>query len=112
MLTVGFGLLLAALNVYFRDVEHIIAALALPWFFLTPILFSLDMIPQDESWAEDLLHYGNFVTPFILSVRDPLFMGEWPAVGDVLYCIVAATVLFVAGLNVFRRLEREMAVEL
>jgi lipopolysaccharide transport system permease protein len=112
MLTVGFGLLLAAVNVYFRDIEHILGALALPWFFLTPVLFSLDMIPADEQWAGDLLHYGNFVTPFILSVRDPLFTGRWPAAGDVAYCAVAAVVVLVAGLLVFRQLEREMAVEL
>ncbi len=111
-LTVGFGLLLSALNVYFRDVEHILAALSLPWFFLTPVLFNLDMIPAKEAWASNLLHYGNFISPFILAIRDPLFLGVWPAAGDVVYCLVAAAVVLAIGLTVFRRLEREMAVEL
>lgn len=113
ILTTGFGLLMAAVNVYFRDVEHILGALSLPWFFLTPILFSFDTIgARANGWAIDVLHYGNFITPFILAIRDPLFNGQWPALGDVLYCVVAACIMFGAGQFVFRRLEPEMAVEL
>ncbi len=113
ILTIGFGLLVAAVNVYFRDVEHILGALSLPWFFLTPVLFSFDMIDVGEKqWAIDVLHYGNFVSPFVIAVRDALFNGVWPASTDVIYCVVAAGVMFAAGLLVFRRLEREMAVEL
>jgi lipopolysaccharide transport system permease protein len=111
-MTIGFGLLLAAVNVYFRDVEHILMALALPWFFLTPILYSLDQVPAKEAWAANLLHYLNPATPFVLAIRDPLFLGQWPAATDVLYCIVASLMLLVIGLTCFRRLEREMAVEL
>jgi ABC-2 type transport system permease protein len=111
-LTIGFGLLLAAINVYLRDVEHILGAITLPWFFLTPVLFSFDAIPDGEQWAIKILHYGNFVTPFILSIRGALFEGTWPAGVDVIYCVVAATSMLVAGLWTFRRLQDEMAVEL
>lgn len=111
-MTLGFGLLLAAVNVYFRDTEHILAALALPWFFLTPILFSLDQIPPSDQWASDLLHYANPVSPFVISIRGALFEGQWPAGTDVVYSVVAAGVLLATGLAVFRRLEPEMAVEL
>jgi lipopolysaccharide transport system permease protein len=115
LLTVGFSLALAAINVYFRDAEHILAAVALPWFFLTPIFYSLDMVSPaaaNEAWAIDVLHYGNFLSPFVLSIRGAMFDGVWPATGDIAYCVVAAGVFLVGGLIVFRRLEREMAVEL
>ena len=112
LLTVGFGLLIAALNVYFRDVEHILSAIALPWFFLTPVLFSLEMVPAQDAWVANLLHWGNFVTPFVLSIRDVLFWGVWPALADVLYCAGASVAMFGIGWSVFRRLEPEMAVEL
>jgi lipopolysaccharide transport system permease protein len=112
--TAGFGLLLAALNVYFRDVEHILAALALPWFFLTPIFYTFETLPasQGNEWAVDILRYGNPVTPFMESIQDSLFFGTWPMGSEVVYCVVAATVMLVVGILVFRRLEREMAVEL
>ena len=38
----GLSLAVASLNALYRDVEHIIAALLLPWFFLTPVLYSLE----------------------------------------------------------------------
>jgi len=38
----GLALAIAAATIVFRDVEHIIAALLLPWFFLTPIMYSFD----------------------------------------------------------------------
>src|SRR3954466_11769881 len=38
-LVFGLGLLVASINVLFRDVEHILEAVLLPWFFLTPILY-------------------------------------------------------------------------
>jgi ABC-type polysaccharide/polyol phosphate export permease len=111
----GFGLLVAAVNVYFRDTQHILDALAVPWFFLTPILYSFDMLTSigaDSRWAIDVLHYGNPISPFVLAIRDALFNGDWPASGDVVYCAIAAAVMLTVGVLVFRRLEREMAVEL
>lgn len=111
-LTTGFSLLLSVVNVYFRDIEHILAALSLPWFFLTPILFSLDMVPNGTGAAAAVLHYGNFVSPFVLTIRGALFNGVWPDVVDVAYCGVAATVMLVVGIAVFRRAERNLAVAL
>lgn len=112
--TVGFGLLLSSVNVYFRDVEHILAAIALPWIFLSPIFYSFDRVPplQEHPWAEALLHYANPIAPFIIAIQDAMFWGRWPAWGDVLYCVIAACVALGVGWSVFRRLEREMAVEL
>jgi lipopolysaccharide transport system permease protein len=112
--TVGFGLLVAAMNVYFRDVEHILAAIALPWIFLSPVFYSFERVPplQEHPWAEELLHYANPVAPFIIAIQDVLFWGRWPTGIDVLYCAGAAAASLAVGWTVFRRLEREMAVEL
>ena len=114
MLTVGFGLACAAMNVYFRDVEHILAAVALPWIFVTPIFYQFDKVPgiSEYSWLEPVLHWANPVTPPVIAIQQCLFWGEWPAVGDIVYSAVAGTVMLVIGWRVFRRLEPEMAVEL
>jgi ABC-2 type transport system permease protein len=114
-LTLGLGLLLGALNVYFRDVEHIISALGMPWFFLTPIFYTLDQLPQglqDRPELVNLLYYGNPVTPYVSSIRDVLFSGTWPGAGDLAYCLGVGVAALVLGMLAFRRLEREMAIEL
>jgi lipopolysaccharide transport system permease protein len=115
MVTIGFGLLVAAVNVYFRDVEHILAAVSLPWIFVTPIFYTFSTVPGltgDTTWVEKVLHYGNPISPFVIAFQDAVFWGRWPAWGDLLYSAVAAVVVLAVGWVVFRRLEREMAVEL
>jgi ABC-type polysaccharide/polyol phosphate export permease len=114
LLTVGFGLLVSAFNVYFRDVEHILAAISLPWIFVTPIFYSFSAVPglAENGWAEWLLHWANPVSPFVISIQDAVFWGQWPAWSDILYCTVAGGLAATIGWMVFKRLEREMAVEL
>jgi ABC-type polysaccharide/polyol phosphate export permease len=113
-LTVGFGLLVSAINVYFRDVEHILAAIALPWIFVSPVFYTFDAVPAlaDHPWAEALLHWANPVAPFIIAIQDTVFWGKWPGGWDVLYMTGVAAVVLWTGWTVFRRLEPEMAVEL
>jgi lipopolysaccharide transport system permease protein len=114
-LTVGFGLLVAGLNVYFRDVEHILGALAMPWIFISPVFYSFEALPgigPDEQWALDLLHWANPVAPVMLTIQDVLFWGVWPFWGDVLYAAIAGLAVLAFGWWAFLRLAPEMAVEL
>jgi len=115
LLTIGAGLVLSALNVYFRDVEHVLAAIGIPWFFLTPIFYTYSTLPESAKSHQllvDLLHYGNPIAPFVIAVQDVLFFGTWPTLADSLYCVVAAVAMLAIGVWTFRRLENEMAVEL
>ena len=109
----GLSLAVASLNAIYRDVEHIVAALLLPWFFLTPVLYSLDDIPgaDDHPWLVDFVHWGNPVTPAIESFRDPIFFGELPAAGDLIYLVVATVVSLALGALVFNRVDDRVAVE-
>lgn len=112
-LTVGLGLILAGANVYFRDVEHILAAIGVPWFFITPIFYTFDKLPHSiHGGLQNVLYYGNPITPFLSSIREIMFFGGWPGLGDWLYCGIGGALTLVVGLRLFRRLEREMAVEL
>jgi homopolymeric O-antigen transport system permease protein len=112
-LVAGFSLAVASLNAIYRDVEHLVAALLLPWFFLTPVLYSLETIPgvQDHPRLVELIHYGNPLTPAVEAVRDPLYYGVPPAAGDVLYLVVAAVVSLALGALVFSRVDDRVAVE-
>ncbi len=113
--TIGLGLVLAAVNVYFRDVEHIIAALGVPWFFLTPIFYTYSTLPDAAREHEVLigiLHWGNPIAPLVICIQDTLFFGTWPPLADALYVILASIAMVIIGWQVFARLEREMAVEL
>ena len=114
-LVAGLALVIACLNVLYRDVEHILAAALLPWFFLTPILWNFADLPPSAQKHQTLLHllrWGNFVTPPIYAVRDPIWLGEAPRAADVVYLAVAAVVALAAGAFFFRRVDDRIAIEL
>ena len=112
-LVAGMSLAVASLNAVYRDVEHLIAALLLPWFFVTPVLYSLESIPAvaDQPRLVSLIHWGNPITPAVEAVRDPLFFGTLPEVGDTAYLAVSAVVALVLGALVFNRVDDRVAVE-
>ena len=109
----GLSLAVAALNAVYRDVEHLVAALLLPWFFVTPVLYSLESIPAvaDHPRLVQLIHWGNPITPAVEAVRDPLFFGTPPEPGDALYLVVSAVVSLAIGALVFNRVDDRVAVE-
>ena len=77
-LALGFAWLFSVANVFFRDVEHLLAVLFLPWFFLTPVLYGLDQLPRRQlaPLADRLLRYGNPVTPYVEGVRAVVLAGD------------------------------------
>jgi lipopolysaccharide transport system permease protein len=112
-LVAGLSLAVASLNAVYRDVEHLVAALLLPWFFVTPVLYSLESIPAvaDHPRLVALIHWGNPITPAVEAVRDPLFFGTPPELGDTVYLVVSAVVALVLGALVFNRVDDRVAVE-
>jgi ABC-type polysaccharide/polyol phosphate export permease len=59
----------------------------------------------------DVVHWGNPMTPAIEAFRDPLFFGELPAAGDVIYLAVATVASLALGALVFSRVDDRVAVE-
>ena len=110
----GLALVVASLNVLFRDIEFIVAALLLPWFFLTPVIYPLGGVPglaQRHQTVITLLHWANPLTPAIQAIRDPLFWGRLPFWGDALYLVVAAAAALALGALVFARVDDSIAIE-
>jgi ABC-type polysaccharide/polyol phosphate export permease len=111
----GLALLVACLNVLYRDVEHVLTAALLPWFFLTPILWRVASLPEKAQRHRallDVLRWGNPVAPAIYAVRDALWSGHLPRLADAVYLVVAAVAALVLGALVFRRVDDQIAVEL
>jgi lipopolysaccharide transport system permease protein len=110
----GLSLAIACANVVFRDVEHLVTAALLPWFFLTPVLYSFDQLPGSfqRKWITDLMYWGNPLTPALQALRAPLYLGQVPHRWDVVYLCVEAVVALALGAWVFRRVDDRIAVEL
>ncbi len=110
----GLSVVFGYLTVVYRDVEHLMTTIFLPWFFLTPIFYTLDQLPglEGNDLVTDVMYYVNFVTPFVEGIRDPIFFGKWPSVGDVAYMLIASVASLVVGVLVARRMDDQVAAQL
>jgi ABC-type polysaccharide/polyol phosphate export permease len=106
---VGLALVVSVLHAYFRDVAPILAAVLLPWFFVSPIFFDPSDITSDPGYR-DALQWVNPIAPFITAVRDVVYGGVAPQAEVLLYVLGAALVALGAGIVLFRRMEGELAV--
>ena len=111
-LVLGLSLAVSVLHVHFRDVEPVLATALLPWFFLTPIFLRVDDLPgvADRAWLGDLLEWGNPIAPFVDSVRTVIYSGAAPSLGHFVYITLVGLGALAAGLAIFRRMQRDLAV--
>ncbi|MBS3909183.1 MAG: ABC transporter permease [Actinobacteria bacterium] len=108
LLTVGFSLMLAGLNVYFRDIEQLIGIMLLIWFYGTPVLYDMSMIPDRFLW---LIKYANPMTSVIFLYREALYYLHWPSLKLLAYTTVSSLLVFWAGYWLFKRLSPAFAKE-
>jgi len=109
----GLSLAVASANAIYRDIEFVVTALLLPLFFLTPVLYSLDRLPgaATHPWLLDLIQWGNPLTPVVECFRAPLFLGELPSAGELVYLAVETVVALVLGAVVFTSVDDRIAAE-
>jgi ABC-type polysaccharide/polyol phosphate export permease len=106
----GLALAAASLNVLFRDIEFIVAALLVPWFFLTPIIYPLSTLAHHHHVIQ-VIHWANPLSPAVEALRAPLFLGRLPYWGDALYLVVASVLALALGAFVFSRVDDQIAIE-
>jgi lipopolysaccharide transport system permease protein len=111
-LVLGFSFGVSILHAHYRDVEPVLAALLLPWFFVTPIFLRVDDFPGAKShrWVADLLQWANPVAPFVDSLRQIVYGGTAPSAGQLAYVVGVGLVALGLGVLAFRRMERDLAV--
>lgn len=104
-LGLGFGWLTSALNVFFRDVGQIVNIVLGIWFWLTPIVWPLEILPPVLKQIMGL----NPTYYIVQGYRDSLLIGVpfWDKLDQMLQFWVFALVILFLGAHVFRRLKRD-----
>lgn len=107
----GLTLTIACVDTLFRDVEHLVAALLLPWFFLTPVFWDWSLFTQHQTIVQ-IVRYANPVSPPLSAIRDPIWAGTAPRAVDVVYLVCVSIAALALGAFTFTRLDDRIAVEL
>lgn len=108
VLLLGITLITSSLTVYVRDLEHIISVILMIMFYGTPIVYSIDMVPD---FLKNIIKL-NPMTSVINSYRDVLFYQRMPDLQNLGSMMFFALLLLVIGLVTFKNLQKGFAEEL
>ncbi len=108
LLALSVAMLTSAITVYLRDFEYILAIVAMAWQFLTPVMYSVEQVPEEIL----MIFQMNPLTPVMVAYRDILYYAQVPKLETLLHAFLLGILLFMIGVVSFGRLKRHFAEEL
>jgi ABC-2 type transport system permease protein len=129
LLTASLGILFSALNVYLRDTSHFLELALLAWFWVTPIVYSYELVGSRDGWFTKVW-MANPVTPIVVIFQRAIYgvmtnpdapkgsqqiLPDWPYWGYVAYLglsFAVGAIVMALAIYVFGRSEANFAEEL
>lgn len=106
--SIGLGISLGVLNVFFRDVGQLFNVILQFWFWLTPIVYPLAILPESlRPWME-----LNPIAPLMAAYQGMLIAGQWPQWQSLWLIVFLAALFCILGYRLFRNRAGEMVDEL
>jgi lipopolysaccharide transport system permease protein len=104
MLAVGFGLVLGVINVFVRDVGEVMGIVMQFWFWFTPIVYPINILPE---------HYRHFleynpIFAVVDSFHSVILYNQQPNYIGMIQTLCLSLVLLLVGLFLFRKSSSEM----
>ena len=108
LLVLGISLPISVLNVKYRDIEFIWGIVIHAGFFLTPIFYQFDMLPE---YLQNILQFLPTVQILTMAQHLTLY-GEIPSINSILYSVFITLVILGVGYVIFRKLQARIVEEL
>ena len=115
MLVLGLSNFFSCLNVYFKDIEHIMSIILLAWFFISPIMYPLELVAKKTEtmgpWVLNL-YILNPMTSIVIFYRY-VFLGLQPPDSIYFYIsLLLSPLIMIAGTIFFLKKSPYFADEL
>lgn len=108
ILVIGVTMITSSLTVYLRDLEHIMGVLNMALMYLSPVVYSIDYIP--EKYMK--FYLINPMSPIIMCYRDILYYGTTPSANTMLLALAESLIILIIGFLIFQKLKKHFAEEL
>ncbi|MDO9250010.1 MAG: ABC transporter permease [Hydrogenophaga sp.] len=108
LFAIGIGITLGVLNVFFRDVGQFFGIFLSFWFWFTPIVYPISILPDQVKFLMNFNPMARLMAAF----QSVLMTGQWPNWHSLWPVVVLAVFLCVFGLRLFRQRSGEMVDEL
>lgn len=103
--TIGVGALLCTAHVYFRDVRHLVEVGLQLWFWATPVIYPLQLVPE---WLLPIVR-ANPMALFVTAYQQAVVHHTSIAATEWLALVGVSAATFSLGFLVFQRFERRFA---
>lgn len=105
---IGISFIVTSICVYLRDLQHFIGIFLQLLFYATPIVYSIESIPDNFKWILKL----NPMTYIIDACRDIFYYKTMPDIQPILLLIVVSVVICIIGYMIFNKLQKGFAEQL
>jgi ABC-type polysaccharide/polyol phosphate export permease len=112
LLVSGLALIVATLNVFYRDTEVVLDVALTAWFFLTPVFWQLELLPN-QIFGVDVWRLEYTLNPMATLITDYRYvlLYHYPVIRHTLIALALGTVLLATGWVLFRRWAPRFAEE-
>jgi lipopolysaccharide transport system permease protein len=104
-LAAGLGIFFGVLNVFVRDIGQVLNVILQFWFWLTPIVYMLKIVPDNYHWLILL----NPLTGLVLGYQNILLYDRAPDLELLIYPIFFTIISLFLAMLIFKKASEEMA---
>lgn len=108
LLSISLGLLLGVFNVFLRDVSQVVAVFMQGLFWLTPIVYAVELLPPQRRWLIE----WNPLAGLVQAYQDILFHGRTPGWSSLIWPACISVLLAMCSVFIFYRAQSELVDEL
>lgn len=99
--TFSLALLVSTLNILYRDVQYLFSLILTLWFYLTPIVYLVDMFPNNYRWIFQL----NPMAVFINAYREVTLNGQVFNWSSMFIAVLLSMIMLAFSYSLFKKLE-------
>lgn len=108
LFTIGVGLILATVTVFFRDIEHLYGVFVMLWMYATPIFYPANIVPESWRWIQTI----NPMYAIIECCRSSFLYGTLYDPGQLLFAAIASIVTLLFGMILFYKYQNKFVLHL
>ncbi len=101
LFTYGLSLILASLNLFYRDIQYVLTLLIMVWMYLTPVIYPIEIFPDKYK----LIFQLNPMAVIINAYRQAILGGGAPNLMSLGIALIVSLVITLIGIRIFRKLE-------
>jgi ABC-type polysaccharide/polyol phosphate export permease len=113
-LCLGLALIISSLNVFFRDVEHLLGVVMMAWFFMTPVIYPASMVSDAFATRPLLLnlYYLNPMAGLVAVYRAAWLSSPMPSAVQLMFSFGISWAFLVIGWVAFQKLQTRVGDEM